>query len=52
MPDENGETFSVIELLGEALQAVVFGNGLLIVVIAAVFAAAVVLSRAFKGGSL
>lgn len=52
MSDENGENLSVIDLLGEALQSVVFGNGLLIVLIAVVFTAAVLLSRIFKGGSL
>lgn len=52
MPDENGETRSVVDLLGDALQSIVFGNGLLIVLIATVFVAAVLLSRIFKGGSL
>lgn len=52
-PDAVGDQPQTLQqLLAEALQAVVFGNGLLIVVILTVFVLAVVLSRMLKGGSL
>ncbi|GAA2007124.1 hypothetical protein JL107_03625 [Nakamurella flavida] len=45
-------TRSLGDLLGEALQFVVFGNGYLIGVILGVFVLTVLLSRIFKGGTL
>ena len=56
MPDDEipdaEATQSLGSLLSDALQTVVFGNGYLIVVIAAVFVLTVLLSRFFKGGNL
>lgn len=51
-PVETDQPSSVVELLGNALQNVVFGNGYLIFVIFGIFGLAVLLSRVFKGGSL
>lgn len=53
METESAEQFRTLsDLLGDALQGVVFGNGYLVVLIAAVFLIAVLLSRFLKGGSL
>lgn len=52
-PDAVGDQPQTLQqLLTDGLQAVVFGNGLLIVVILTVFLLTVLLSRTLKGGSL
>lgn len=46
------QTRTLGDLLSEALQGIVFGNGLLILLIAVAFLLMVTLARALKGGSL
>lgn len=46
------QTRTLNDLLSDALQGIVFGNGFLVLAIGALFVLAVILSRVLKGGSL